>query len=545
MTVPNRFVGLHAHSGFSTYDGLSLPQKHIDFVLSNGMNAWALTDHGHANGHAHAFGKAVELVGKGIDFKFIPGVEFYFHPDLKQWRRDIDAAREKRRTGGDVITGDDDAQSTVENEEETKQTKWFDPVKRRHHLVVLAKSKRGLENLYTLVTRGYDEGLYRFPRIDFEMLKTHSEGLVVSTACIGGPIAYEVMKQYSDVSWDDMLPNVGTRETFDDTQRQLDEVIGRFVECVGRENFFLELQFNRLGVQHLVNQHIIAASRRSDIKLIATADSHYPGPTLWKDRELYKKLGWLNYDKYEPGMLPTSTDELKAELYPKNAQQMWDAYKDSVTHFSDCVSDWSFYNDDEISAAIERSYDVAHDMCDAATPDSSHLFSMHVVPDKHDGTGKQDPFNALVTAVKEGLMWRGLADKSEYVARAREELEVIKEKHFELYFLTMARVMKIAADNMTVGPGRGCFVAETNVLMFDRTSKHIIDIEVDDVVIDASGNAGFVTDLHAYDVDEELIELSFDDGHIVSCTCDHEFMTHRGWVRAIDITEQDVIVDVR
>lgn len=145
------------------------------------MDAWALTDHGNANGHAHAFNKASDINAKGIDFKFIPGVEFYFHPDLKQWQLDHQAAQAKRADMGD---DEDNNASTVENEEETKQTKWFDPVKRRHHLIVLAKNRKGLENLYTLVTRAYDEGFYRFPRIDLDMLKTHAEGLVVSTACL-------------------------------------------------------------------------------------------------------------------------------------------------------------------------------------------------------------------------------------------------------------------------------------------------------------------------------------------------------------------------
>lgn len=363
--------------------------------------------------------------------------------------------------------------------------------------------------------------------------------------CIGGPIAYNVIKNYSEVSWEDMLPNVGSPELFNTTQRQLDEIVGRFVECVGQENFFLEIQFNRLGVQHLVNQHIITLAKRSGVKLVATADSHYPGPTLWKDRELYKKLGWLNYDKYEPGLLPTSSDELKAQLYPKNALQMWESYKDSIQYFDDKVNDWSFYDDTIVSEAIERSYDIAHDLCDVATPDSSHLFSMHVVPNKVDSEEKQNPFNALVAAVKKGLVWRGLENKSDYVARAREELEVIKEKHFELYFLTMARVMKIAADNMAVGPGRGCFVADTNINMFDGSQKHINEIKQYDEVIDAQGKKGVVVDTFQYEVDEDLIELSFDNGCIITCTQDHEFMTQRGWVKARDITDEDDIVEVK
>ena len=62
--VPNRFVGLHGHSGFSTYDGLGYPADHIDFVLENQMDAWGLTDHGHGSGLAHAH-KHFEKMKKG------------------------------------------------------------------------------------------------------------------------------------------------------------------------------------------------------------------------------------------------------------------------------------------------------------------------------------------------------------------------------------------------------------------------------------------------------------------------------------------------
>ena len=69
--------------------------------------------------------------------------------------------------------------------------------------------------------------------------------------------------------------------------------------------------------------------RKTGIRLISTADSHYPRPELFKDRELYKQLGWLGKSKpdYADSTLPESREELKYELYPKNGDQMWDAYK--------------------------------------------------------------------------------------------------------------------------------------------------------------------------------------------------------------------------
>ena len=91
---PNRFVGLHCHTGFSVYDGMGPPQQHIDFVASNGMDAWSLTDHGHMNGFASAYLYTEKLNKSGKKFKFIPGVEAYVHPDLDQWKRDKQSADE-------------------------------------------------------------------------------------------------------------------------------------------------------------------------------------------------------------------------------------------------------------------------------------------------------------------------------------------------------------------------------------------------------------------------------------------------------------------
>ena len=94
FNTPKKFVGLHAHSTFSTYDGLGYPSEHIDYVLSNGMNAWALTDHGNANGLAHARSHTAKLQKKGIDYRQLYGVECYFVPSLKDWATDYAAHKQ-------------------------------------------------------------------------------------------------------------------------------------------------------------------------------------------------------------------------------------------------------------------------------------------------------------------------------------------------------------------------------------------------------------------------------------------------------------------
>ena len=177
------------------------------------MTALALTDHGHMNGFAHAYLHTQKLNKAGANFKFIPGCEMYVHPDLQTWQLQYDLGKATKKGDEleiqrikslmssldaplsasietDVIdaASDDDEGLTIENEEESKSGKFYDPIKRRHHLVVLPTSSIGLQRLFHLVSKGYKEGFYRFPRIDYRMLKEAAKGghIIVSSACLTG-----------------------------------------------------------------------------------------------------------------------------------------------------------------------------------------------------------------------------------------------------------------------------------------------------------------------------------------------------------------------
>ena len=238
IIVPKRFVGLHAHCGTgSPYDGLGYPNQHIDFVLSNDMNAWALTDHGNGNGLAHAHTYAKKLKKKGQEYRQIYGVEFYFVPSLSEWRRSYEAHREevraarsekKAKESTDISSEDEISGGLViENEDETKNDFEKNDWKRRYHLVVLAKNQAGLQNLFTLVKKSYTDGFYRFPRIDYNLLKMHGEGLVVSTACIGGYPASLIAR------------GEATGKSDSDILLDLENMSDRFIDSVGQENFNL------------------------------------------------------------------------------------------------------------------------------------------------------------------------------------------------------------------------------------------------------------------------------------------------------------------
>jgi len=436
---PNRFVGLHAHTHFSTFDGLGPPQEHIDFVLENEMDAFAITEHGNMNSYPHAHLYTKDLNSKGRNFKYIPGCEFYVHPDLNEWVTEYENKKAKKEASKGLV---------VENEDETKSNKYLNPINRRHHLVVLAKNSQGLQKLFNLVSKGFIEGFYRFPRIDYSMLREacrDSSDLVVSTACIGGPLAWDVFKEFPDVEFNDLVP--GLLDTISPQRYQniisrMENSIDHIVDAVGPSNFFLELQFNKLPAQHLVNRALLGVNKKNNMNLVVTADSHYCRPEYWKDRELYRSLGRLSFIDANTPKLPESKDELKCELYPKNADQMWETYKSTT-------ADYSFYDDQEVCDAINRTHDIAHQLIGVIEPDTSVKLPSSVVP-----KGKTE-IQELINLCKIGLQNKDLHTNKVYVDRIKHELKIIKDKEFSKYFLTMKKIVDVAKKHQLVGCGRG------------------------------------------------------------------------------------------
>jgi DNA polymerase-3 subunit alpha len=467
--TPKNFVGLHAHDGFSTFDGLDYPQEHIDFVIENGMNALAITNHGHMNSFAHAYLHAQKVNKSGTPFKFIPGCEMYVHPDLRAWQAQYDLARATKKgeeadiarlkdilkelgaistSEGDVTVSDtDDAGLTVENEEETKSGKFYDPVKRRHHLVVLPTTSVGLQRLFHLVSRGYKEGFYRFPRVDYGMIKEAAEGghIILSTACLGGPLSYEVFRHFQDKEFDDLVPELlDNPESMAKVMASVESGYNQLVASVGQDNLYLELQFNRLNAQHLVNRALICFAKKKGLEhmLIVTCDSHYSRPSHWKERELYKKLGWLGHKNFEPSQLPQSIDELKCELYPKNAEQVWDSYRSTTV-------DYTWYDDDVVCNAIERTHHIAFDLIEDIHPNTDMKLPSYTIPKGKDAN------TALIDACKAGLIKKELHRDRVYVNQLKHELKVIFDKEFAEYFITTKAIIDLAKKHMFVGPGRG------------------------------------------------------------------------------------------
>ena len=206
------FVHLHLHSEYSLLDGACRISEIPKIAAQNGHTAVAITDHGAMFGVVD-FYKACKKEG----VKPIIGCEVYVAPDSRF---------DKNRNDGAS----------------------------RNHLVLLCKNETGYKNICYMVSKGYTEGFYTKPRIDLELLRAHSEGLVCLSACLAGYIPRAILAGDFDKAREHAL--------------LLDKIFGR-------GNFYLELQNHGMNGQKEVCEALLSLHNETGIPLVATNDVHY------------------------------------------------------------------------------------------------------------------------------------------------------------------------------------------------------------------------------------------------------------------------------
>ena len=423
------FVGLHAHSvAGSVFDGFGYPQDHMDFAYENGMEALALTDHGNMNGMSYQVLHAKKMKAEGKNFKPIFGVEAYFVPCLEEWKEEYEKIKKDKKEAKKVIQDTDKVETEDENASKSKSKSKINSYR---HLVLIAMNQTGLNNIFKLVSDSHQgDNFYRKPRIDYKLLKKYGEGIIASSACLGGVYAKDYWNNRED-------GREAVLEAMRETTRKMQDALG--------DRWYGELQWNNVPEQHELNEYVIDMHKEFDLELISTADSHYPNPDAWKDRELYKRLGWLGskLPEWATTQLPLSVEELGMELYPKNGDQMWETYK----KYSDLLG--FKYDDDLVYDSIVKTHFIAHDRVEDFMPDDTVRLPGFVVP---------EGASAAETLIKEsigGLRKINLDNNKEYVDRLKHELTVINERGFAKYFLTMKAISDTANRHMLAGPGRG------------------------------------------------------------------------------------------
>ena len=172
---------------------------------------------------------------------------------------------------------------------------------RYYHLVLLAEDNQGYENLMKIVSKGFVDGFYYKPRVDYEVLAKYHQGVIALSACLAGEV-----QRYL------------TRGMYEEAVR----AAGRYVDIFGQDNFFLELQDHGLPDQKLVNQGLMRMSRETGLELVATNDIHY---TFAEDEKAHdillciqtgKKVEDEDRMRYEGGQYYCKSEEEMKALFP-------------------------------------------------------------------------------------------------------------------------------------------------------------------------------------------------------------------------------------
>ena len=416
------FSHLHCHSQFSLLDGASPIDDMFAKAKADGMRAVALTDHGNMYG-AFKFVNSGERHG----VKPIVGCEFYMVED-----------RFRRSFVGDSKD-------------------------KRYHQLILAKNQKGYENLSLLCSLGYIDGLYgKFPRIDKELLKKHSEGLIATSCCIGAEIPQAILFK---------------------GEAEAEKLIKEYIQIFG-EDFYIELQ--RHGIENIdgtgmsqedVNQTLIRFAKKYDLKTIATNDSHYMEE---EDAQPHDILLCVN----------TGSKLSDPKGYGKGLR------------FAFPNNEFFFKTQEEMGrlfADVPEALDNTNIIVDSiTTPKLTRdvLLPNFIMPPEFK---TQDDYLRFLTF--EGAKKRYPEMTIDTEERLLFELSVIKDSGYPGYFLIVQDFTSVARDmGVSVGPGRGSAAGSavayclgiTNVdpiaydLLFERflnperVSLPDIDIDFDD-----------------------------------------------------------------
>ncbi len=253
------FTHLHVHTEYSLLDGSCKIKELVARAKELGMDSMAITDHGVMYGVIDFYRAAREA---GI--KPIIGCEVYV----------TSGSRFDRETAG----GED----------------------RYYHLVLLAENNQGYQNLMKIVSKGFVDGFYYKPRVDYEILKEYSEGIIALSACLAGEVQRQVSRGLYDKGMEAAL---------------------RYQEIFGKGNFFLELQDHGIPAQNTVNQGLLRMSHETGIQLVATNDIHYTYAEDATPHDILlciqtgKKVADENRMRYEGGQYYCKTEEEMRKLF--------------------------------------------------------------------------------------------------------------------------------------------------------------------------------------------------------------------------------------
>ncbi len=363
------FVHLHLHTQFSLLDGANQIEPLVQQIKAFGQPAVAMTDHGNMFGAVEFYRKAKE-----VGVKPIIGCEAYMAVGSRLAKKDSGLAHNDY-----------------------------------YHLILLARNLTGYQNLIKLVSKAYLEGFYYKPRMDKEILKEHSNGLIALSGCLSGEIPYLIGQKDMDGAM---------------------TVAGEFQEIFGKEHFYLEVQANGLDHQRIANAGLIEIHKKLNIPLAGTNDCHYLKKEDSRPHELMLCLQ-TGKTLSDPNRMKFDTDQ----LYVKSTEEITPAFA-------------------EFPGAVSNTCRIA-DHCDLELALNKTHLPQYNAPDGY--TRESYVEHLAIEGLKSRLKERpSQIPSAVYEQRLREELMVICSMGFAGYFLIVWDIIRFARSRgIPVGPGRG------------------------------------------------------------------------------------------
>ena len=357
------FTHLHVHTEYSLLDGSSKIKELVARAKELGMDSLAITDHGVMYGVID-FYKAAREIG----IKPILGCEVYVAPGSRFDRENVNG----------------------EN--------------RYYHLVLLAETNKGYENLMKIVSKGFVDGFYYKPRVDHELLETYHEGIIALSACLAGEV-----------------PRYLSRGMYEEAMR----AARRYEAIFGKDHFFLELQDHGIPEQKMVNQGLLRLSQETGIGLVATNDIHYTFEEDEKPHDILlciqtgKKVADEDRMRYEGGQYYCKSEEEMRALFPY-AQE-----------------------------ALDNTHRIA-ERCNVEIEFGVTKLPKYQVPEGYDS------WSYLNHLCSDGFKRRYPEDDGTLLKRLEYELDVIRTMGYVDYFLIVWDFINYARSrDIMVGPGRG------------------------------------------------------------------------------------------
>ncbi|MDQ5971105.1 MAG: polymerase subunit alpha [Patescibacteria group bacterium] len=367
----SKFIHLHTHSHYSLLDGLSKVEDMVRIAKEHKMDAMAITDHGNMYG-AIEFYKKCNKAG----IKPIIGCEVYV-----------------------AERGMKDKEPGIDN--------------KRYHLILLAKNITGYKNLMKIVTKANLEGYYYKPRVDSELLKEYSEGIICLSGCMGGKLSKAILA---------------------DNMEKAEALVLEHQDIFGKENYFIEIQSHpHIDRDKELRDKLVKLANKFNIPLVATQDSHYP---CKDDHKAHHTLLQVNTgaDTKDSSKFEFSDDDFSL-IDEKTALEYFRGNEEAVTN-SKKISDMCESYDLELGKAYFPNY----------------ILENGVTAEKE-----------LRRLVNEGLIKRNIEKNDEVTTRIEYELGIIVSKGYPSYFLVVADLLKFSKEQgiltNTRGSAAGSFVS--------------------------------------------------------------------------------------